>query len=344
MKLINAFLFALAMPFMALSQNTLWELTKYDWEQINNRQLVVILEQEEQSVIDSIHKWESEDTAMVEFYRTAIADFNLALREKITESWPLKHAAIRFENRSFLSSTPKKERKNYMILCGTGCIFEGVRKEYITHMPWNSILRAEMKISRDPNFLVLLEIYEMEQLFESTSVPNFSYCTWRYIPRKHDVSMFVSAAFDMWNRLVKDNFELANDYLYTQVALSKRALKNKTLLLVKQDMETPLTDDEIKRVYPFPYKIVSDRFALMDILENEDLNKYAVLELQLDANSSFFKVFNLNAWDAATGQLLGTSEKNKQKLTPYTLEQITQSVNGENETLLERGVNKLITK
>ncbi|MBK8847041.1 MAG: hypothetical protein IPO27_11020 [Bacteroidetes bacterium] len=344
MKFVKAFLLAFVLPILIYGQNTLWELTKYDWTQINNRQLVVILEQEEQNVIDSIYKWETNDSAMVEFYRSAIADFNDALREKVTELWPLKNAPVRFENRAFIESTPKKERANYMILCGTGCIFEGVRKEYITHMPWNNILRAEMKISREPNFLVLLEIYEMEQLHESTAVPNFSYCTWRYIPRKHDVGMFIQAAFDIWNRLVKDNFELTNNYLYTQVSLSKRALKNKTLLMVKQDMEKPLTDEEIRQVYPFPYKIVSDRFALMEILENEELNKYAVLELQLDANSSFFKVFNLNVWDAATGQLLGTSEKNKQKLTPYTLEQITQSVNGENETLLERGVNKLITK
>lgn len=83
-----------------------------------------------------------------------------------------------------------------------------------------------------------------------------------------------------------------------------KALETKTLLLAKEDMKESLTDEEIKKAYPYSYQVV-DYLTIEEAILSKDPNVAYVIIIPMTSNNK--TTFIHYVVEASTGYLIGYS-------------------------------------
>lgn len=248
-----------------------------DIELIQSKKLLVILDEQEEKHMETLTK--SGNTAEVARIKALFEQFNAQIKQAFQSYWKMhkeivyktypeyakmskeeqeEYVVLTFE--SYLALTPTGAFRNYRYLVLVPERFGKKRKKPFVDL-YHSFSIQDPKFSFPPLFLIYLP--EPEPGIQSLhfSLNASQQFMQRYL-NKEDVKM---------NDLIPDD----------KASTEGLRLKEKTLLINAEDIDSSLTLDEIKQIYPYNVQIVNKEEIAKRIASRDSSFAYFMVQTQL---------------------------------------------------------------
>lgn len=243
--------------------------TKKEALQIKNSVLLVALEEEDAKRIKKL----SNKPEKLEHYRTQIAGRNRALKNAVEKYWSFS-SKVEYTTESKAKEMLETEKDKYvMISFGEYLDYESFR----THTGMNGSpagwggsgagmsYNPSTKYTELANVITTLLISDPGKIIKAF-LPNV-------YPSEADAVYGIQQIQYILNYLLADEKNTMVKFM-AHIRNNAPELKNKTLLIDKDDLSKKLTESDVKEVYPYPFKIVSQKEIDKAILEKDPTAAY----------------------------------------------------------------------
>ena len=254
--------------------------------------LLVALEEENPKIVKKLSKKKEE----LEFYKNQIEGNNTALKNAVENYWKYS-SSVEFKPYSEALKMRDENKEKYALMS----YFKYVEYDQYnsTGAGWN---RNGGGFSYNPGTHYSEAVNTITQITLTLSDTKLTACLPTLYVSKADAVYGVQQLQYVVSTLQKDENATLKTVYSKDIPKNGFELKNKTLLFDKEDLDKGLTESTIKKIYPYPFKIVSMQEIEKAILNKEPGIAYVMITASPGAKGNIFIHY---ITDAEGGKILG---------------------------------------
>jgi hypothetical protein len=307
------------------SQNSITELpvNMENARIAKSTKLTVVLLEENEDYVEKMRR--KNKTAELAKYSSAIRNYNMQISDLVKDLMPFMEN-VEFKNLSQIKDMPKEERRqsNYLaynigIKITAQLTAATPAYDFYGKSVYSPIDNKSYDFEDRSAGYGKLEIYS----YDKKESGNFKLLYMKTLP--HSIPSNGDVAY--WLNRANSSFQDVNDN-EEKVAWKRKLkdnghiLKEKTLLICKDDLDKTTNAGSIKKVYPYTFKIVSkDEFDKAIIAKENDKCILMLLPIDSPANLIVHEVTDLES-----GLLLALGSAKQQELEASHLKKLAESV------------------
>lgn len=256
-----------------------------DIQQVKQRKLIVIIEQPNKDLMQKLRRKGKTDE--IKEYQDALDQYNAEMKEVVSKFWS-------FSANDIVYMTPDAVDKlhhshDYAVLyCATN---DGYGSE---HLDWSP--GGKDKIKTDGYTQMCVELLEKSKPIYVLGIPDI-------FPSKADLVYGVTAIEYYFNyRLshVKASRKEVNEMLQQNQSI----LAHRTLLLRQDEISKKLKPEDIKKAYPYPYRVVSEDDMDQYVINADSNYAYTIIAPYVGDREVIYVQY---VYDCKDGTVLGMS-------------------------------------
>lgn len=220
-------------------------------EDIKKRQLIVLLAETDNKTVQYLKE---KDLESVDYYQSIINTYNENLKIAIKEFWPY-HSEIQFVTLEDVKELKKTSKNEYVIIYQKTTYGSGGVYQFQT---WKDRLISENTIEYhmlDINTQYLLQLSYLDEYGDKLIAS--AECN-MYLPTKTEMAWMVNKL-----KLLQNDYALGfsgiTKFANDQESNSLRNLKEMTLIVNVNNLDSTFSIDEIKKLYPYQISILDDK-------------------------------------------------------------------------------------
>jgi hypothetical protein len=308
-----------ALLLLATSFPSYSQMNKVTIEEIaaaKNRDLILMIEEPREKMLKKIEK--KPKRGSVDEYKADLKEYNENIKQAAAKFWPYKKTNIQYKTYNEIKALSKTKTKDFVVvIClSSEASTYSAGYNFYDGLYWVKDMKEDFEDRKDWMFssmvVCLIEDFEQKSLFYSPLYDVF--------PTKASlVAGFKGVESSFASRIeaekkggkpkggIRGAMEASENSQLAMIEMAKRTpkLKEKTLLIREEWLDKELTQETLKKIYPYKFQIC-DRAFMDNVVMSEDQNyAYGVLLPFVASTRSSNSVINIHyIIDAADSQPL----------------------------------------
>jgi hypothetical protein len=248
-------------------------------EAVQGRKLIVMIEEPREKMLKRIEK--KPKRGSVDDYKADLKLYNENIKAVIEKFWPYNKTGIQYMTYDEIEALRKTKTKDYAVVA---CLSSEARStsagyKYAEGLYWVKDIKEDFEDRDDDMFSVML----VNTIEDFSKKPVYFVPLFDVFPTKAALAyglMNVKNYFNLRIQTKKNGAKMRDEQERAEEEMAKRAptLAQKTLLIREEWLDKELTKDNLKNVYPYPYK-VCDREFMDNVVMNQDASYAYGVEL-----------------------------------------------------------------
>lgn len=316
-----------------------------DINAVKSRQLIVMIEEPRAQILKYIEKRKVKDKVSIEEYKADIDAFNTNMKEVLESYWPYNKSNIQYKTFEEIKALRKSGSKEFVVV---NCISARASEFNMSYAETLGLFwtknAMDFQTEGSGDYFTFFKVFLIEFFDEK---PVFYTPVFDLIPSKAAIVFGIKNTSDYFtmrlNKKSGSNTRDERDRIQNQLAKRAPTLAQKTLLIRKDWLDPKLTEQMIKKVYPYKFKICTrDEMDAIVITYNEQYAYGVVFPYVMSGSTSNSIIFLHLVQDAkdggdlavvkpSTGALIVSSElggAGKDKFTLKIFEKIVDQSKG----------------
>jgi hypothetical protein len=240
-----------------------------DLDQFHSRTLVVIVEKPDDIINEKLNKKHKKD--QVDTYKNAIDALNKNFADAIAQNWKMSGGEVEYKSLDEVNDIADK--KNYAVLF---CRTVGQDDLSTSYQAKNGIMWWPdfKEVAHDKDFSGKITVLGMALLDKFNKTPFYQCPMPDIYPTKEDFKYALNVVNNYLTYRINHRNESPKKIDEQMLQENQPTLKDKTLLLRRDQLDKKLTKAQIDKLYPFPY-LVAGKDTVDKAIDDGD-TKYAV--------------------------------------------------------------------
>lgn len=221
-----------------------------DLDQFHSRTLVVIIEKPSDNINEKLNKKHKKD--QVDVYKSAIDSLNKNFADGITQYWKISGGEVQYKTLDEVNDI--EDKKNYAVLF---CRTVGPDDLNSTYQTKNGVMWWPdfKEVAHDKDFAGKTTVIGMALLDRFNKTPFYQIPMPDIYPSKEDIKYALNEANNYLDYRINHRNDKAQKLDEQMLQENQPTLKDKTLLLRRDQLDRKLTEEQIKKIYPYPFMI-----------------------------------------------------------------------------------------
>lgn len=240
-----------------------------DIDQFHSRTLIVIVEKPVDAINEKLNK--KHKTDQVDAYKNAMDAFNKNFSDAIAQYWKISGGEIQYKTLDELNDITDK--KSYAVLFCRSVPQEDLSTSYQSKngiMWWPDF----KEVAHDKDFSGKMTVMGLALLDKFNKTPFYQFPMPDLYPSREDFLYALNAADNYLNYRINHRDESVSKIDEKMLQENQSVLKDKTLLLRRDQLDKRISKAQMDKIYPFPY-LVAGKDTVDRAIDSAD-TKYAV--------------------------------------------------------------------
>jgi hypothetical protein len=272
MKLLKSLLFPLLLTISlpeAYAQMGMGKVEEI--EEVQKRKLIVLIEEPRERMIKKLTK--NSKRGSVEDYKSDLQTYNATLKTVVEKFWPYNKEGVQYKTIGEIEKLANSKTKDYAILTCLSTRPRATSGGYKNYegLYWVKDIKDEFE-DQDLDMMFTTMVINVIEDFGRT--PVYYVPLYDVFPTKASLVFgmkTMTSYFDMRIRTKKEGGKMRDEREKFEQDLAAKAslIPQKTLLVRREWIDEDLNEQNLKTVYPYPYKFVT-REEMDEIVMSED--------------------------------------------------------------------------